>query len=89
MPHLHVPELRPRPALVYLCRPETTNLTLEDIDWLFLEEGAVEMSKRVASHGWGDDNPWQRRVDRMATQVRGGELKVNNVEGRAATNGQS
>lgn len=44
--------------LVYFCYPETSNLTLEEIDWLFLggeQEGAVQMSKRVAKqHGWGD-----------------------------------
>lgn len=69
--------------LVYFCYPETANLTLEEIDWLFLEKGAVEMSKRVSKHGgWEDDNPWQRRADRMALQAgeKDGELKVNNVE---------
>lgn len=44
--------------LVYFCYPETSNLTLEEIDWLFLggeQEGPVQMSKRVAKqHGWGD-----------------------------------
>lgn len=52
--------------LVYFCYPETTNLTLEEIDWLFIEKGAVKTSKKVAKHGWGDDNRMQRRLDNMA-----------------------
>ena len=41
--------------LVYFCYPETANLTLEEIDYLFAskEEGAVKMSIQVAKHGWG------------------------------------
>jgi len=39
--------------LVYFCYPETANLTLEEIDWLFYEGKAVQRSKRVAKHGWG------------------------------------
>lgn len=51
--------------LVYFCYPETSNLTLEEIDWLFIEKRAIQTSKRVAKHGWGEDalNPWQRRVN--------------------------
>ena len=35
--------------LVYFCYPETANLSLEEIDYLFTssEEGAVKMSKRL------------------------------------------
>ena len=42
--------------LVYFCYPETANLTLEEMDYLFApsEEGAVKMSIRVAKEGWGD-----------------------------------
>ena len=42
--------------LVYFCYPETANLTLEEIDYLFAspDEGAVRMSIRVAKDGWGD-----------------------------------
>lgn len=54
--------------LVYFCYPETSNLTLEEIDWLFLEKGAVQTSKRVQKHGWGGENPWQRRESRMQIQ---------------------
>lgn len=72
--------------LVYFCYPETSNLTLEEIDWLFLEKGAVNISKKVAKNGWGDDNPWQRRATRLAIQ-KDEELKVDNVEHRATTIG--
>ncbi len=42
--------------LVYYCYPETKNLTLEEIDDLFItsEEGAVKLSVQVANHGWPD-----------------------------------
>ncbi|KAH8891601.1 putative Myo-inositol transporter 1 [Thozetella sp. PMI_491] len=40
--------------LVYFCYPETSNLTLEEIDWLFLEKDAVATSRRVAKSGWGN-----------------------------------
>lgn len=74
--------------LVYFCYPETTNLTLEEIDWLFYEKGAVKMSKRVAKHGWGDDNPWSRRADRMAVMnEKDGDTTVNNIEDRGAAYG--
>lgn len=33
--------------LVYFCYPETANLTLEEVDWLFVKPGAVKESKRV------------------------------------------
>jgi hypothetical protein len=35
--------------LVYFCYPETANLTLEEIDYLFTnkEEGAVKLSKQL------------------------------------------
>ncbi|KAF2675812.1 putative Myo-inositol transporter 1 [Lentithecium fluviatile CBS 122367] len=39
--------------LVYFCYPETTNLTLEEIDWLFYEGDVVKRSRRVAKEGWG------------------------------------
>jgi len=42
--------------LVYFCYPETANLTLEEVDYLFTskDEGAVKMSVQIAKHGWGD-----------------------------------
>lgn len=66
--------------LIYFCYPETTNLTLEEIDWLFLEKDAVKTSKRVAKHGWGDENPWQRRANRMAMPEKEIDFNVSNVE---------
>lgn len=38
--------------LVYFCYPETSNLTLEQVDWLFYNSGVVKRSRRVARHGW-------------------------------------
>jgi MFS family permease len=40
--------------LVYFVYPETTNLTLEEIDWLFMRKHAVRESLRVQKEGWGD-----------------------------------
>lgn len=66
--------------LVYFCYPETSNLTLEEIDWLFIEKDAVKTSKRVAKHGWGDENPWQRRASRMAVAEKEAEPNAVGVE---------
>lgn len=66
--------------LVYFCYPETANLTLEEIDWLFLEKDAVKKSRDVAKHGWGDENPWQRRANRMGVSEKDGEAKFTNIE---------
>jgi hypothetical protein len=38
----------------YFCYPETTNLTLEEIDWLFYEGKVVRRSRKIAKEGWGD-----------------------------------
>lgn len=38
--------------LVFFCYPETSNLTLEEVDWLFYEGDVVKRSRRVARHGW-------------------------------------
>lgn len=38
--------------LVYFCYPETANLTLEEVDWLFYEGDVVKRSRRVAKEGW-------------------------------------
>ncbi|KAK7732558.1 hypothetical protein SLS53_008445 [Cytospora paraplurivora] len=51
--------------LLYYCFPETTNLTLEEVDWLFLEKSAVKTSRAVQKHGWGGETPWQRRENRL------------------------
>ncbi|KAJ4396991.1 hypothetical protein N0V93_001215 [Gnomoniopsis smithogilvyi] len=66
--------------LVYYCYPETANLTLEEIDWLFLETDAVKRSRIVAKQGWGDEDPWQRRANRMGVTEKDGEAKVSNIE---------
>jgi hypothetical protein len=36
----------------YFCYPETANLTLEEVDWLFYEGDVVRRSRRVAKQGW-------------------------------------
>lgn len=36
----------------YFCYPETANLTLEEVDWLFYEGDVVKRSRRVAKEGW-------------------------------------
>ncbi|KAL1871881.1 hypothetical protein Daus18300_004514 [Diaporthe australafricana] len=66
--------------LVYFCYPETSNLTLEEIDWLFLEDHAVKTSKRVEKHGWGGENPWQRRASRMQIEEKNVEHGCGDVE---------
>jgi len=38
--------------LVYFCYPETANLTLEEVDWLFYEGNVVRRSRHVAKEGW-------------------------------------
>ena len=40
--------------LIYFYYPETANLPLEEIDWLFLDENPVKYSLHVQKHGWGD-----------------------------------
>jgi hypothetical protein len=66
--------------LVYFYYPETSNLTLEEIDWLFLESGAVKTSKRVQKHGWGGETPWQRRESRMQIQEKGEGARNGDTE---------
>ncbi|KAI4619041.1 hypothetical protein J4E83_005993 [Alternaria metachromatica] len=38
--------------LIYFCYPETANLTLEEVDWLFYEGDVVKRSRRIAKEGW-------------------------------------
>jgi hypothetical protein len=59
--------------LVYFCYPETSNLTLEEVDWLFLEKSAVKTSLEVKKHGWGAETPWQRRENRVHAQEKDSE----------------
>ncbi|KAJ4298827.1 hypothetical protein N0V90_004069 [Kalmusia sp. IMI 367209] len=44
--------------LVYFCYPETSNLTLEEIDWLFYEGNVVKRSVRIAKEGWEEGVGW-------------------------------
>lgn len=62
--------------LVYFCYPETSNLTLEEIDWLFLEPHAIERSKHVSKHGWGTQDGWEGR----RTSLAGGRSPENKPE---------
>lgn len=59
--------------LIYFCYPETSNLTLEEVDWLFLEKSAVKTSLKVKKHGWGAETPWQRRENRVHAQEKDSE----------------
>jgi hypothetical protein len=45
--------------LVYFVCPETSNLSLEEIDWLFLEPDAVKTSLKVRKHGWGEGSIYE------------------------------
>lgn len=47
--------------LVYFAYPETANLTLEEIDWLFLEPDAIKTSLKVRKYGWGEESGKRRR----------------------------
>lgn len=73
--------------VIYFCYPETTNLSLEEIDWLFLEKDAVKVSRKVAKHGWGEDNPWQRRAARMAESEKHGQPTEDKIEDVRTSNG--
>lgn len=45
--------------LIYYCYPETTRLTLEEVDWLFVKPHAVKRSLRVRKYGWeGEDGSY-------------------------------
>ena len=57
--------------LVYFCYPETSNLTLEEIDWLFLEKDPVKASKLIAKNGWSDTEHSRRMaaVDEKGMQT--------------------
>ena len=74
--------------LVYFCYPETANLTLEEMDYLFAskEEDAVKMSVRVAKHGWGDRlGKYDNREDLVEQQAKSGLGKgyaETRIEGR-------
>jgi hypothetical protein len=74
----------------YFCYPETANLTLEEIDWLFYEGKAVRRSRRVAKEGWGPGEG-MARVRNSPTMLEEGRLEnerekmdgVEQVEGKA------
>jgi hypothetical protein len=63
--------------LVYFCYPETSNLTLEEIDWLFLEKDAVKASLVVSKRGWGEEGAWARH--RAVDQAINEAIKTEDV----------
>ncbi|KAF2713936.1 putative Myo-inositol transporter 1 [Pleomassaria siparia CBS 279.74] len=68
--------------LVYFCYPETANLTLEEIDWLFYEGKAVKRSRRVAKTGWGEGEGFARRQNTPAL-MESASLGSNDKEDKA------
>ncbi|KAJ4342849.1 hypothetical protein N0V95_006828 [Ascochyta clinopodiicola] len=65
--------------LVYFCYPETANLSLEEVDWLFYEGGAVKKSRRVRKHGW------EAVEGAVLEQGSGGSVGSNKEEGEVGT----
>ncbi|KAI0170275.1 putative Myo-inositol transporter 1 [Pestalotiopsis sp. NC0098] len=78
--------------LVYFCYPETSNLSLEEIDWLFLEPHAVKRSKHVAKHGWGEGDGWGDRsrgseADIVAAESKPEASQMENSNSEKVENG--
>ncbi|KAF2996122.1 hypothetical protein E8E14_002596 [Neopestalotiopsis sp. 37M] len=77
--------------LIYFCYPETSNLTLEEIDWLFLEPHAVKRSKEVSKHGWGERDGWERRrssqADIVPTESKPDASQMENSNSEKVENG--
>jgi len=60
--------------IIYFAYPETTNLTLEEIDYLFLEKNVVKHSKQVWRKGLSQEER------RRAREVAGGETRTPALE---------
>lgn len=67
--------------IIYFFYPETTNLTLEEIDYLFLEEHVVKHSKEVWKKGLSADE--RRRIRETGIEagpdtnvVKGGHISL-------------
>ncbi|ETS75143.1 hypothetical protein PFICI_13627 [Pestalotiopsis fici W106-1] len=77
--------------LIYFCYPETSNLSLEEIDWLFLEPHAVRRSIKVSKHGWGERDGWERRrsyqADMVATESKPDTSQMENSNSEKVENG--
>lgn len=56
--------------IIYFAYPETTNLTLEEIDYLFLEKNVVKHSKQVWKKGLSQDER------RLAREIASGEVET-------------
>jgi hypothetical protein len=69
--------------IIYFAYPETTNLSLEEIDYLFLEKNVVKHSKEVWKKGLSQDER------RRAREVAGGETGIspNESSGESAVPG--
>ena len=70
--------------LVYFCYPETSNLTLEEIDWLFVKKGAVKESLRVQKALKNGERPTHVRERVPHTSLESSDGEKEKVEGGMA-----
>jgi hypothetical protein len=59
----------------YFCYPETANLTLEEVDWLFYQGDVVKHSRRVAKEGWEKAEGAEPEPDMLETGSAGRSKK--------------
>jgi hypothetical protein len=57
-------------------------LTLEEIDWLFYEGKVVMRSRRVAKHGWHQEEGWSNFPRRAGHSSAMPVVEVESVDGR-------
>jgi hypothetical protein len=68
--------------LVFFCYPETKNLTLEEVDWLFIGGQVVRRSRRVAKTGWEGEEGGLPQIGRRGSGG-SGSAKSEGKEGAA------
>jgi hypothetical protein len=70
----------------YFCYPETANLTLEEVDWLFYQGDVVKNSRRVAKEGWdsvegAEPHPGMIETG-SASSSKNGQYEAEKIENR-------